>query len=402
MAPTAGITVEKSSVPQSSDGMLKICVSPFDFSRDWKNDKKVIMALEREAYPKELRCTSKEISGRLIDASALAVVARDADGRIIGMASGRYLPSVVREYEDARANGGERESFDELHEVIKGAVGEVPMEKVFYVDAITVLPDFQKRRVGTNLALGLLSSAKEKGYVVFACHAMTGTGSARLFENELGASKIKDYPRWYGGDDAACLLVKSLSGKTLNVPHAAQTMDYNCGPAALQVLLYFYGVHESHKALEELCSTTEKHGTFPEGMVSAIETLGFSPESKQDATVDDLIRKIDKGDPAIVLYTLHYLPGLSDEAPALWYVWKSISRHYSLSSSELKDAFRYFEESHYSLIIGYDDKDFVLMDIATGMEERCPKDEFNRMWHGKVGSQTFNKWMLSMSAPASP
>jgi GNAT superfamily N-acetyltransferase len=124
---------------------------------------------------------------------------------------------MEKESEDPKAEGGEKEAFDELPKIVEDHIGKMHPgyklheENTFYVDSIAVLPDFQRKGIGTNLLKRLLSEAREEKYDVLVVHAMVAhktvdhkrveTGSAIMFERALGAdAKVKDYDCWYSGD----------------------------------------------------------------------------------------------------------------------------------------------------------------------------------------------------------
>lgn len=58
-----------------------------------------------------------------------------------------------------------------------------------------------------------------------------------------------------------------------------QKQSSTCGPAALRILLSYFGIDKSEAYLSRLCKTTEKFGTHPKMLVSALRKSGFKTKS---------------------------------------------------------------------------------------------------------------------------
>lgn len=61
-----------------------------------------------------------------------------------------------------------------------------------------------------------------------------------------------------------------------------------CGPAALKILLQYYGVDESEEELRRLTGATFAEGTAGESIVAAAQRLGFEAFSKDLASFKDI------------------------------------------------------------------------------------------------------------------
>ena len=73
-----------------------------------------------------------------------------------------------------------------------------------------------------------------------------------------------------------------------------------CGPAALRVVLAYYGVNVSEERLTELCKTTQKEGTWHKDIVAAARAMEFSVYEKAGGTIEELKKYIVKKTPVIV------------------------------------------------------------------------------------------------------
>jgi predicted double-glycine peptidase len=210
--------------------------------------------------------------------------------------------------------------------------------------------------------------------------------------NNIMVSQIKSIP-----DDSRnkLELTKLLTPKKLDISHVKQTNTYNCGPAVLQVL----GVRMSLEKLEKLCKTTKRDGTLVKDLMVAAGELGYEVESKQDSVINDITAKIDEGTPVAVLFT-HYrdpLPGFVHLPNKLLYAWEDTLQHNSLRHPILQKSLRILEEGHYSVVIGYNEKELILLDVETGKEKFTSKDDFEKMWYGeKVKSNRINRWMMTL------
>jgi ABC-type bacteriocin/lantibiotic exporter with double-glycine peptidase domain len=86
----------------------------------------------------------------------------------------------------------------------------------------------------------------------------------------------------------------------LPTPEYRQDHTWSCGPAALKILLDFFGHPVSEDQLIHLTDAKSRGGTEHEGMVQAAEILGHQVYAKEDATEVDLMRFLSKGVPVVV------------------------------------------------------------------------------------------------------
>jgi len=140
----------------------------------------------------------------------------------------------------------------------------------------------------------------------------------------------------------------------LDVKPFQETLNASyCGPAALKMVLDFYGVDKEEKELAELLGTDPNLGTDDKSIKRVAEELGFKVEIKNFADFDDIQDWLDKKVPVIV-------------------DWFTIGR---------KD---YPEDSvadgHYSVVVGLDEEFIYLQDAEVGRMRKIGRDDFKRVW----------------------
>lgn len=125
-----------------------------------------------------------------------------------------------------------------------------------------------------------------------------------------------------------------------------------CGPAALKIVLNYYGTDKSENELAQLTGTGEL-GTDDTGIQRAAESLGFKVEIKNESSLDDIKEWVEKKVPVIVDW---FTRGRSD-----------------YSDSEVADG-------HYSVVAGIDAKNIYLQDPELGGLRTMKREDFMRVW----------------------
>ncbi|MFA5185473.1 MAG: cysteine peptidase family C39 domain-containing protein [Patescibacteria group bacterium] len=147
----------------------------------------------------------------------------------------------------------------------------------------------------------------------------------------------------------------------LNLNPFRQSGAY-CGPASLKILFDYYGENFSEKELGELCNTTFELGTNHLNITEAVKKLGYTPETKEIGTTDDLKKYIQRGIPIVVGW------------------WST-------------------EESHFSVVYGIDDKYIYLMDPELDEGKRTMSlEEWNKVWFDYESPQNkrVDRWMMAV------
>lgn len=87
--------------------------------------------------------------------------------------------------------------------------------------------------------------------------------------------------------------------RLLKVPIYRQSPSY-CGPSSLRMILAYYGVHASEKALARASGAQKGIGTSAKGIVKAAKRYGFSANIKDHARISDIRECLSRGVPPIV------------------------------------------------------------------------------------------------------
>ena len=136
-----------------------------------------------------------------------------------------------------------------------------------------------------------------------------------------------------------------------------QTFDYDCGVKALQTLMAYYGVYlREDKLIKEL--GTEAEGTRVGRMIAVAQAKGFEVKVHEHMTIQEVKDYVDRGRPVIVL-----LQAWADRLMTL------------------KDWHKDYEDGHYAIVIGYDDKTLIFEDPGSFRRTWLTEHEFMVRWH---------------------
>lgn len=117
-----------------------------------------------------------------------------------------------------------------------------------------------------------------------------------------------------------------------------------CGPATLKMVLAYYGVDRSERALARLAGATREFGVDAPGLMRAARALGFRARVRDHATFSDIRRYvIDRKMPVIV-------------------DWFSA------------------DEGHYSVVVHVDRRHIYLQDPELGRVRKMRRGDFRRIW----------------------
>lgn len=87
----------------------------------------------------------------------------------------------------------------------------------------------------------------------------------------------------------------------LRVPYILQEQLHWCGPAALLMVLRFFGVEKTQTELAHLLKTSESDGTEEDMMEAVARDLGFDVQAGS-GTYDEIVGAIEEGSPVIVAF----------------------------------------------------------------------------------------------------
>jgi ABC-type bacteriocin/lantibiotic exporter with double-glycine peptidase domain len=193
--------------------------------------------------------------------------------------------------------------------------------------------------------------------------------AAHLLETLVSERRISSPAAETALKHVGCLSVMSIKQRT----------DTDCGPTVLYAIATHYGIRADRAELDRMCNPDPDEGTVHEVLVSVAEKIGLRAEQASNATVSDIEHWVDLGVPVIVDYIVKetLLP-------------EDLVRHLPLGFERR----RLFE--HYSIVVGYDEKDIFILDVRSGKEVRYSKSKFEREWtEGKLDHEPDqDRWMV--------
>jgi len=161
---------------------------------------------------------------------------------------------------------------------------------------------------------------------------------------------------------AAVRYVQNLSRaqRMLDLHSHRQSYDFDCGAQALQTVMAYYGVNvRKDRLIKELGSGQD--GTDIQALIDFARKKGFQVESGEHWTLDVVKRHVDDGHPVIVLLQ----------------AWSS--RYLSL-----KEWRSNYEDGHYAIVIGYNNKAVFFEDPSAFYRTWLNNNEFLARWHDMV------------------
>ena len=140
-----------------------------------------------------------------------------------------------------------------------------------------------------------------------------------------------------------------------HIPFFKQLDDHSCGPATLQMVLGAYGIEITQKAAAEEARTTEEIGTSTAAIVAVLEKYGLKVEAGNGRALEDLKRATAEEKIVIICYT---------ERGDNW--------------------------GHYSLVLGFEDGNIILLDPQeeNGEHPPFPTQEFEERWNDPLFTQS--------------
>ncbi len=143
----------------------------------------------------------------------------------------------------------------------------------------------------------------------------------------------------------------------IDLPSGRQTFSFDCGAKALQLIMAYYGVDvREDELLGEL--QCDQYGTPLANMIRVAEKHGFQVSAGNGASVDTVKQYLDANHPVIVLV----------QAWAQRYM-------------ALEDWKANYDNGHYVIVIGYDDRIIIFEDPASLGRTWMTEEEFIARWH---------------------
>jgi predicted double-glycine peptidase len=160
----------------------------------------------------------------------------------------------------------------------------------------------------------------------------------------------------------AKLHVKDLPANFMFLPVTRQATDYTCGASALQSVMRYYGDEYMEKELADTLKSDPNEGTGYHNIADFSQAQGYRVNIYKNMKFTDLKKLINGKKPVMVL-----LQAWSDEQTDYKNDW---------------------EDGHYAVVIGYDDKNVYFMDPSTlGNYTFIPVQQFLDRWHDTDGTE---------------
>ena len=158
------------------------------------------------------------------------------------------------------------------------------------------------------------------------------------------------------GVSSAWLYFRPTTPHLNHLPLIRQSTPYTCGVAALQSVLRYYGQEWREDNLARELKSTPDQGTDYREIVRFARAKGLAVEVRESMTVDDLRAAVAAGRPVMVALQ----------------AWSDHPETYASS----------WEDGHYSIVVGFDNRSFYFMDPSTlGNYTFIPSSEFLARWH---------------------
>jgi len=173
-----------------------------------------------------------------------------------------------------------------------------------------------------------------------------------------------------------------LPRNLIRLPLVRQGTNWTCGVSAAQSLLRYLGPEFDYRedSLAGELKADSTNGTSYPNIVAFAQSKGLIVTIREELTLQDVITSIDKRIPLMVAYQ----------------AWDELEE--GKSRVEYADKW----DGHWSLLCGYDEKNFFFMDPSTlGTYGYVPYEEFMVRWHDEDGpsKRRLHHWAMSICKP---
>lgn len=156
----------------------------------------------------------------------------------------------------------------------------------------------------------------------------------------------------------------------LKFPEFRQAYDWDCGAAAIQSILAYYGIDEREGKIIKLAGTNQKTGTPTSGLKLVVKKYGLDCKAGK-MTIEGIKKYLDKKIPVIVLLQA-------------WTKKKDV------------DWKNEWGEGHYVVVIGYDAKKLYFADSADIKRTFLDYEEFANRWHDRLADKKYINWGMTV------
>jgi ABC-type bacteriocin/lantibiotic exporter with double-glycine peptidase domain len=146
----------------------------------------------------------------------------------------------------------------------------------------------------------------------------------------------------------------------MNIPFHKQLNDYNCGPAAIQMVFDYFNNHIDQKILEKSLHTSRREGTTHGALIRKATREGFYCYVNNNSTLFEIKHFLSMGLPVVVNF---------------------------VEPSN--------NEGHYAVVAGYKRKTLLFNDPWNGKGFPMLEKVFVRRWHG--GDHISKRWIMVLA-----
>jgi ABC-type bacteriocin/lantibiotic exporter with double-glycine peptidase domain len=147
--------------------------------------------------------------------------------------------------------------------------------------------------------------------------------------------------------------------KLIEFPEFRQAYTYDCGCAAVQAVLAFFGIDEREENLLDSLDVSEDDGTSVKNIEKVLKKK-YNIETKQlTLTIDSLKKLLDQDKPVLMLIQ----------------AWPNKEK------KDEDDWVEEWNEGHYVIAVGYTDKQIIFEDPSSVVRAYIPFEELDKRWH---------------------
>ena len=146
----------------------------------------------------------------------------------------------------------------------------------------------------------------------------------------------------------------------MRVPYHEQLNSYTCGPATLQMVMGYFGVHKNQRELAKKMKTKPWKGTDNKDLIRRATHEGFYCYVNNESTIFEIKHFLAMGLPVIVNY---------------------------IEPSE--------DEGHYAVIVGYFFRWLILNDPWNGERFKISEKKFLARWYDS--RKRYPRWIMVLS-----
>jgi ABC-type bacteriocin/lantibiotic exporter with double-glycine peptidase domain len=137
-----------------------------------------------------------------------------------------------------------------------------------------------------------------------------------------------------------------------------QGSPYTCGPECVAKIMEYYGEDFREMDLARILKTDEEEGTYVRNIVQFFHYHGLKAVVKQKMTIEDLIFRIDRNIPVMIMLQA-------------WGIAQDYENKYA----------NCWESGHFVVVIGYTDDKILIADPALYVIGYISRKELMGRWH---------------------